>query len=138
MYACGLPRPISVPLDVLADELAAGLTSSGGPRNRAELPGSTLTKSAHPVGGIALVSHGDSVHASIEPLAARDALTASLSASTSLADPVLLRQVFPLSAALARLPGWSLRHGTDADSRLEQASCCLEEIRRLLDEMSTS
>lgn len=132
VHAAGLPRPISVPRDVLVDDVAGGPSVPGDLRNRVELPGATLTKSSHPVGGVILISRGDDSEAAIEPVAAHDALRAVLSASTSLADPALLRDVFAIGAALARMPAWSLRHGSDPESRLEQVGRRLEDIRRLL------
>jgi hypothetical protein len=132
VLAVGLPRPISVPRDVVFDEFAEGAEVPDDARNRVELPGATLTLSSHPIGGVILVSRGDAAEARVEPVAAHDALRAILGASTSIANPQLVREVFSIAAAVARLPAWSLQHGSDPSSRLHQASLRLEDIRARL------
>ena len=132
VVALGLPRPISVPRDVVVDEFAQGVAVPEDARDRIELPAATLTTSSHAVAGVIVVSRGGHVMASLEPVAAHAALRLILGASASLADPQLLRDVFAIAAAIARLPAWSLQHGSDPSSRLDEASLRLADIRALL------
>jgi hypothetical protein len=129
LYAAGLPRPISVPLDVLTTEHADGLPVPDDPRARVELPASTFTSSSHPIAGVIVVARGDDRAARLDPLDAHDALRRLLSACASLADPALMREVFAVAAGLARLPAWTLQHGSDPACRVEEARLRLDEIR---------
>ena len=132
VHATGLPRPISVPLDVLVDDVAGGRPVPQDVRKRMELPGGTLAKGVHPIAGVLVTSHGSQADAAIQPLDGHETLRLVLRASTSLADPALLPEVFAIAGALARLPAWSYQHGSDAALRLDQARRWLEEIRRRL------
>jgi hypothetical protein len=136
--AVGLPRPIAVPADVLGDGMPDSRPVPEDPRERTELPGPTLVNSVHPVGGLIVTSRGSTAETAVEPMAARDAFRAVLSASVSLADPAMRPEVFALGAALIRLPAWSLRHGTDAALRVETAGRRLEELRAHLDGVSAA
>jgi hypothetical protein len=128
-YAAGLPRPISVPLDVLTAEHADGPTVPDDPRERVELPATTFTRSSHPIAGVIVVARGDDRAARLDPLDSHDALRRLLSACSSLADPALMREVFTVAAGLARLPSWTLHHGSDPACRVDEARLRLEEIR---------
>lgn len=130
VLAAGLPRPVSVPDDVLGPDALSGLRLvPQDARGRRELPAASNATGAFPVAGVVIVTHGADDKASIEPLPGPDALRAVLQASTSMADPAALPEVFAISGALGRLPGWRLAHGADASARVEAAGRCLDELR---------
>ena len=132
VYAVGLPRPISVPADVFVDGIPGTRPVPEDPRNRTELPGPMRTRGVHPIGAVVVTSRGSEPETAIEPIAGQDTLRIVLRASVSLADPAVLPEVFAVAGTLARLPAWSLRHGSEATSRLEAAARRLEEIGGLL------
>jgi hypothetical protein len=130
--ATGLPRPISIPPDVIGDEFPDGRSVPEDLRNRVELPGPTLAKTVHPIAGVLVTAHGAGPDAALEPMDGHETLRTVLHASTSLADPVILPEVFATAGALARLPAWSLRHGSDPMSRVHEAGLQLEKIAHQL------
>jgi hypothetical protein len=81
---------------------------------------------------VIVTARGTDSGSDVEPVGGQDALRTLLQASASLSDPSLLPQVFAIAGALARLPVWSLRHGTDASRRIEGARRCLEALREEL------
>jgi len=132
VHAAGLPRPVSVPRDVLAAEVPGGRPVPEDLRNRTELPCPTLAESVHPVAGVIVTSRGGESEAAIEPLGGHETLQAVLRASASLADPAILPEVFAIAGAVARMPAWSLRHGSDPAFGLDDAGRQLEVVRRRL------
>lgn len=138
VHAVGLPRPISVPRDVLTVEIPGTRPVPEDVRSRTELPAANFATDVHPVGAIVVTSHGSVPDAVIEPMRAHDTLRVVLRASTSLVDPAVFPEVFAVAGALARTPAWSLAHGSDPASRLDTAARQLEEVRRRLREGTTS
>jgi hypothetical protein len=128
ILAEGLPRPISVPLDIAA-ELAGGRAVPDDRRERTELLLPALTSGAHPVAGVVVAAHGDDDDATLERLDGHATLRALMGANTSLADPALVRDVFRIGAAVARLPAWMLAHGNVAATRVERAARQLAIVR---------
>jgi hypothetical protein len=129
VLATGLPRPIAVPADVGTGEGPGTRPVPDDPRQRTELPGSTLAAGVHPVAGVIVTARGTESETDVVPVGGQDALRTLLQASASLSDQRLLPQVFAIAGALARLPAWSLRHGTDASRRIDGARRCLAALR---------
>ena len=125
--ACGIPRPLSVPGDVGAG-VAGALALDADARSRWELPPERLAAGWHRVSAVIAVRHGDTADATIEPMAQGTAMQAGLASFLSTLDPATVRTFFPVAGTLARLPAWSLCHGTDPARRLESASRCLNEL----------
>ncbi|MFI5047342.1 MAG: hypothetical protein ACHQIG_09790 [Acidimicrobiia bacterium] len=128
--ARGMPRPISVPRDMLADGPSGGRPVPEDPRRRTELPVGTLAGTTHQVAGIVVTERGPGPSSTVESLAGLDALRHVLQASTSLADRDLLPDVLAIAAQVARGPRWLLRHGTDPSAGLDDATAGLQAIER--------
>ena len=126
----GFPRPISIAPDVV--DFDGGRAVPADARGRVELPVADTDPQAHRVSGVVVAALGTATQATACRLDGQGAFRAVIGASTSLVDPALRPQVFALGAALARLPAWSLAHGTDAERRLASAADRLDEIGRAL------
>jgi hypothetical protein len=131
VVARGLPRPIAVAADVVT-AVTGGRPVPDDPRRRTELPVGTLAAGDHPVVALAETTGADPRGPAVAPLAGVDALRAVLRASVSLADADARPALFAVAGSLARLPTWSLRHGTDPRSALADATELLGTLRRLL------
>jgi hypothetical protein len=134
IVARGLPRPISLPRDVLAAPVVGGRPVPDDPRGRHELPASTLAGATHPVGGVVVVEPGTGERSALTTISGLDVFGHALRASTSLADPGLRPEILAIAAALARAPAWRLARGTDPRTALGDVASQLEEIRRQLRE----
>ena len=64
----------------------------------------------------------------IEPVSASSVWDAVLGSFVSAPDPSRLRAAFPVLAAVSRLPGWRLGHGSDPATRLRVAAGLLDEL----------
>lgn len=124
----GVPRPIAVAADV-TDAIAGGRPVPDDYRARTELPAGTLTIGEHPVTHLAVTVGADPRGAGIDPLGGVEALRAVLQASISLVDAEVRPELFALGGALARLPRWSVRHGSDPARALGDATTVLESLR---------
>ncbi len=132
VFARGLPRPIAVAADVVAEAIEGGRGVPDDPRRRVELPAGTLAAGEHPVVGVAVTTGGDAQGPAIVPLRGTDTLRELLRASIALVDADVRPALFALCGDLARLPAWSLRHGADATVAVEDATRRLEDLRSRL------
>lgn len=127
----GVPRPVAVAADVATD-VAGGRPVPEDARDRTELPPGTLAPGEHPVVAVAVTTGSDPAGPGIDPLPGMDVLRAVLQASVSVADAEARPGVFAVAGVLARLPHWSLRHGADPTTALEDATAQLVELARLV------
>jgi len=132
VFARGVPRPIAVAADVVAEAIEGGRGVPDDPRRRVELPLGSLAPGEHPVVGVAVTAGGDGHGPAIVPLRGSDTLRELLRASITLGDADVRPALFALCGDLARLPAFSLRHGADATVAVEDASRRLEDLRSRL------
>lgn len=124
----GVPRPIAVAADV-TDAVAGGRPVPDDHRSRTELPAGTLTVEERPLTHFAVAAGADPRGSGVDPLGGVDALRAVLQASISLVDVEVRPELFALGGALARLPRWSIRRGSDPARALGDATRVLESLR---------
>jgi hypothetical protein len=127
----GVPRPVAVEAHLLAADVEARPVP-GDARQRVELGAGTLVRGPRPVAGIVVPVHGSAPDAALAPLAGHDALRAMLGGNTSLGDRAILPAVFAIAGAVARLPAWTLAHGSEPAQRVESAAACFRSIRAAL------
>lgn len=132
VFARGVPRPIAVAADVVAETIEGGRGVPEDLRLRVELPAGTLAAGEHPVVGVVVTTGGDAQGDAIFPLRGADALRELIRASITFVDVDVRPALFALCGDLARLPAWSLRHGTDATVAVEDATRRLEDLRSRL------
>jgi hypothetical protein len=136
-YAAGLPRPITIPSDVVVEEIPGSRAVPDDARDRTELPVGTLAGGARLVAGVIVTGRSTDRRSERVPMSRLDTTQSVLRASASLADRAVLPELFALASELARRPAWRLLHGTDPDSRLDDAGRELAAIRdRLRDDES--
>ncbi len=126
--ASGLPRPISVGADVVVDAIPGGRPVPDDVRTRTELPAGTLATTTNPVAALLVMTGVDPRGPGIDPMRGPDVLRRVLQASTSLADPARRPELFAMAGALARLPTWSVRHGSDPGRALDDANVNLDAL----------
>jgi hypothetical protein len=127
ILATAVPRPIAAPRDLVDDPRAVPV--AGDARERLELPPGTTTPGTRRVLGLIVVAHADSPKSTARELRAF-AVPPLVLASCLVADSAESRRsLFPLAAALSRLPTVELAHGTRSGTRLEDGAALLEEIR---------
>jgi hypothetical protein len=132
VHASGVPRPISVGADVLLDAVHGGRPVPHDVRNRTELPPGTLATTVHPVVAVVVMAGDGARGSGLERMRGRDVLRMILQASASLADPIIRPELFSVAGMLARLPAWSLGHGTDPERAVDDATGRLEELTALV------
>lgn len=116
--ATGIARRIAVPSDLGALESLDGRPLDGDHRRRYELAAGTLSHGWYPIAGTIVVGHSASSVGELDPLGADAAMNAVLGAFSSVTDPLLLAELFPLAGAVCRLPRRRLGHGADPATRL--------------------
>lgn len=131
VVTAGVPRPMAVATDVVA-AVADGRPVPEDPRARTELPPGTLTAGSHPAVGIVVTTGADPRGQRLDALSGVDAMHAVLRASASLADHKARPALFDVAGALARLPAWSVRHGTDPSTAIADATDQLRTLRKWL------
>jgi hypothetical protein len=132
VHVSGVPRPISVGADVLLDAVDGGRPVPNDVRARTELPSGTLTPTSNPVGAVVVTTGVVDRAAALERMRGPDVLRTVLQASTSLADPTIRPELFSIAGTLARMPAWSLRHGTDPRGAVADAAARLDELVALV------
>ncbi len=129
LLAWGLPKPLNVPIDLIG----SGPVIPNDARNRVRVPLEHVdVQSAGTVSAVLLVEHaaGAGHLQRIEP---GPALLKTLVPSFPLApDRRRMRELFPIAAALSRLPAWTLNHDADPGRRLDVAGSLLEQVAEAL------
>jgi hypothetical protein len=129
VVASGLPKPLNVPGDLLGPGRGGGSAIAHDARDRVRLPLEPLVRpGSSPVAAVIVIEHaaGDG---RLVPLAPGPDLLKLLLPSFPLApDRRRLRDLFPIAAALSRLPAWTLYHDVDPGRRLDVAGTMLDEI----------
>jgi hypothetical protein len=124
----GVPKPLTLPSDVEAVALDGAEHLDWDWRSRRRLPPDRLDRRAVRLDGIVIVSHGTGRRASLRLTAAHDLTELLFSSFMSTPDAPLLRRFFPVGAAIARRPAWTLGHSTDPEMRLEEAAAALGRV----------
>jgi hypothetical protein len=132
MLAWGLPKPINIPGDLIAGG-DRGLAIPYDERMRVRLPLERATaRDAGHVTAVLLVEHSTGA-GRVQRIEPGPSLLKSLLPSFPLApDRRRLRDLFPIAAALSRLPAWTLHHDAVPARRLDVAGTLLTEIAATL------
>jgi hypothetical protein len=132
LLAWGLPKPINIPGDLIAGG-DRGLAIPDDERLRVRLPLERATaRDAGHVTAVLLVEHSTGA-GRVQRIDPGPSLLKSVLPSFPLApDRRRLRELFPIAAALSRLPAWTLHHDAVPARRLDVAGTLLTEIRATL------
>ena len=137
VVAWGLPKPLNIPGDLIGAEGAGDdgrIVIANDARERVRVPlAHSPVVAAGRVSGLLLIEHavGPGHVQRIEP---GPALLKTLLPSFPLApDRRRMRELFPIAAALSRLPAWTLHHDADPARRLDVAATLLEQVVEALD-----
>jgi hypothetical protein len=133
ILAWGLPKPLNVPGDLISggeviprdarNRVRVQLEHGTAPANMA-----ANMERAGNVAAVLLVEHANGA-GRVQRIEPGPSLMKTLLPSFPLApDPRRLRELFPIAAALSRLPAWTLHHDTDPAVRLDVAGTLLEQI----------
>ena len=123
---CGIPRPLAVPAAVVGEPPAGARMLERATRSRWELGGTALVSGWRPVHGIVLPAHGRTPEGALEPAGGVQVMRALVASFVAAGDAELLRRYFPHTAALSRLPAWTLRLEAEEGTRLEHAARWLD------------
>lgn len=126
--ACGIARRVAVPGDLGAVLGVPAPPIAGDHRRRWELGIDILSRGWFPVAGVIDVGHSPSLDGELQGLDGEDAMYRVLSSFSSVTDPLLLTKFFPIAGSLCQLSRCRVRHGIDADTRLEVAQRLLEQV----------
>ena len=128
LEASGIPRRVAVPGDLAALLDVRGHPIPGDRRDRWELATDDLSRGWFPIAGVVVVGHSLSPDGELQTLCAEQAMYRVLGAFSSVTDPLLLTEFFPVAGSLCQLPRWRLGHGADAPTRLGVAQRLLEQL----------
>ena len=117
----GIPRRLALPGDLLATTDYESQPLADDARGRRELSAQQLTAGWFPAAGIVEVGHSDAAEGELRSLSSEKTLDRVLGSFSSVTDPLLVRQFFPVAAALTRLDSFWLGHGATVDTRLDVA-----------------
>lgn len=139
LVAWGLPKPLNIPGDLIGadDDGAAGdgrvaIVDDARNRVRVPLPHSPAVDAGR-VSGVLIIEHAVGP-AHVERIEPGPQLLKTLLPSFPLApDRRRMRELFPIAAALSRLPAWTLHHDADPARRLDAAATLLQQIVEGLD-----
>jgi hypothetical protein len=126
--AWGLPKPLNVPGDLIG-----GRVIPHDPRNRVRVQlDHENMPAAGSVAAVLLVDHAPGA-GHLQRVETGPSLLKTVLPSFPLApDPRRMRELFPIAAALSRLPSWTLHHDADPARRLDVAGTLLEQIAEAL------
>ncbi len=121
----GIPRPLTVPVELLDDREARG--ADDGRRRRRELPASAITSGAYPLVGVIVVDHAATERGTVEPVDGQSVLRALLASTAPLARRHDVHRLFALTAQVARMPAVRLRIGVDPRGRVDDTIGLLDQ-----------
>jgi hypothetical protein len=125
LEAAGVPRAVLVPDD-------AGWELPTRPNERdaraRRFVDAALVSGWVPVGATIAVGHDDAPDGSLRQLAGQEVFAGVVGSFVSTPNPPLLRRFLPAAAALSRLPGWALGHGSDPRTRRAVAVALLTTL----------
>jgi hypothetical protein len=124
----GVPKPLTLPADVEADALDEAETLDWDWRSRRRLAPDRLDLRPVDLAAVVVVSHGAERTASLTPTPSHEITELLFSSFMSTPDAPLLRRFFPVGAAIARHPAWTLGHSTDPDVRLAETAGALDRV----------
>lgn len=113
---CGVPRTVAVPGEVASG--LAGTPMEFDPRGRLAVSPACLTAGWFPVTGVILVGHDDTPDGTAMPADPQEVVRMAVASFASAVNPRLLRPFLGPAAALGRIPGRHVRHGSEPASRL--------------------
>jgi hypothetical protein len=124
----GVPKPLTLPGDLEATTLDDAEELDWDWRERRRLPPDRLDLRAVRLAAVVVVSHGAERAATLTPTGAHQMTELLFSSFMSTPDAPLLRRFFPVGAAIARHPGWTLGHSIDPEARLAEAAAALDRL----------
>ncbi len=136
LVAWGLPKPLNIPSDLLRDD-DHGRGSAVIPndeRKRVRVPlERSPTVDGRRVSAVLLIEHAAGA-GQVQRIEPGPSLMKTLLPSFPLApDRHRMRELFPIAAALSRLPAWTLHHDADPSRRLDVAGTLLDQVVEALD-----
>ncbi|HWM18854.1 MAG TPA: hypothetical protein VNO51_04150 [Ilumatobacteraceae bacterium] len=129
LVAWGLPKPLNLPGDLVGEDHSASEVIPQDARNRVRVPleRSLLEDPGH-AAVLLLVAHAPAA-GYVQRIEPGPSLLKTVLPSFPLApDPDRMRELFPIAAALSRLPTWALFHDADPARRLDVGGTLLEQI----------
>jgi hypothetical protein len=124
----GVPKPLTLPGDVAASALDDAESLDWDWRARRRLPADRLDLRAVRLAAVVVITHGTGRDASLTPTPSHELTELLFSSFMSTPDAPLLRRFFPVGAAIARHPAWTLGHSTDPEVRLAEAAGALGRV----------
>jgi hypothetical protein len=131
LVAWGLPKPLNIPGDLIrGDDQSGSVAIPHDERKRVRMPlGRSHVRAAGRVSGVLLIEHAAGA-GYVQRIESGPSLLKSLLPSFPLApDRRRMRELFPIAAALSRLPAWTFHHDADPARRVDVAGTLLEQIR---------
>ncbi len=127
--ACGVRRLVALPPEAVPlNGPDLGPLRNDGTRKRVAFPASVLQPGFHPIRAVLRITHGTSPSSTLVDAPQREAFDALLGGRVLSSTPAIVRRWLPRAAALSRLPGFTLAHGTDPGLRLSSGGECLDQV----------
>lgn len=126
---CGIPKPPTVPAEVMRDPPTGARVFERAGRERWEIPATVLTEGWQRVQGVLIPRHGTTDEGALAPADTQELLRLIVGSFAAIGHRDLLRRFFPHAAALTRLPARELLHSRDPAVRLRAAARWLDVAR---------
>jgi hypothetical protein len=123
----GLHQSPAIPREIGGTYADAGV-ALGDPRDRAQLSRDVLATGGVPVAGVVLVTHSQLDEGELDPATAATVFPLAVQSFPGSSEARLRAAYFPVAGALARLPGFTLRHARTASRRRARAVAHLESV----------
>jgi cytochrome c-type biogenesis protein CcmH/NrfG len=117
----GIPKPLTVPGDLLPGENSSVPSLRNDPRGRIQVPFEGWDRAWRSITAVIAVAHGDSEQTDTEPLERHLLLGLAVRSMLS-RQPEIVRRYMPLAVALCELPAWRLRHSVRSRTRAQTAA----------------
>jgi len=127
LEVCGLPKPMAVPPELVEITERGCDPIPGDKRCRWVVRGQHWQRGWHRVAACLVTGHAERSPGYLRPLGASSLFTTVLVSFPGPAEPSAVRQLFPVAAALSRLPAWELGHDPDTVRRLATAARLITE-----------
>lgn len=124
----GFPKPLAVPGELLGDAPNGAAAMAGDPRRRWLLPFDAVSAGDPlPLVGVLELGHGLS-RAALHPVASGAPLLPTILRYNPLVESAaVVRRLFPVAAAVSRLPALRLEHDPDPTVRADRTAALLDE-----------